>query len=83
MHPHRMSNFLSFRSLFRSKSQTDDTAANYNAVDSLIEQGMNPAQLEWYTLNGFPKAQELSVPSPKTIPEPKGETNLDTLPLAS
>ena len=83
MHPHRMSNFLSFRSLFRSKSQTDDTAANYSAVDSLIEQGMDPAQLEWYALNGFPKAQEQRVSSPETISESKSETSLDALPLAS
>ena len=83
MHPHRMSIFLSFRSLFRSNSQTDNTTANYRAVDSLIEQGMNPAQLEWHALNGFPKVQEQRVSSPETIAKSKSETNLDALPLAS
>ena len=83
MHPHRMSIFLSFRSLFRSNSQTDNTTANYRAVDSLIEQGMNPAQLEWYALNGFPNVQKQRVSSPETIVESKGETSLDALPLAS
>lgn len=78
-----MSNFLSFGSLFRSKTQTDDTTANYRAVDELIEEGMNPAQLEWYALNGIQKISVDKSTATLVIARTESEENPEGWPLAS
>ena len=40
MHPHRMSNFLSFRSLFETREQRIVRLANAGRFDKLIEMGV-------------------------------------------
>ena len=50
MHPHRMSNFLSFRSLFETREQRIVRLANAGRFDKLIEMGVEPELLEWHAL---------------------------------
>ena len=46
MHPHRMSNFLSFRSLFETREQRLHRSANSYAMDSL--KVGNETLLNWH-----------------------------------
>ena len=50
MHPHRMSNFLSFRSLFETREQRIVRLANAGRFDKLIEMGVEPELLDWHAL---------------------------------
>ena len=52
MHPHRMSNFLSFRSLFETREQRIVRLANAGRFDKLIEMGVEPEHLEWLMHRG-------------------------------
>ena len=51
MHPHRMSNFLSFRSLFETREQRIVRLANAGRFDKLIEMGVEPELLDWHALH--------------------------------
>ena len=52
MHPHSMSNFLSFRSLLETREQRIVRLANAGGFDKLIEMGVEPEQLEWVMHRG-------------------------------
>ena len=50
MHPHRMSNFFSFRSLFETREQRIVRLANAGRFDELLDMGVEPELLEWHAL---------------------------------
>ena len=50
MHPHRMSKFHSFRSLFETREQRIVRLANTGRFNKLIEMGVEPELLEWHAL---------------------------------
>ena len=50
MHPSRMSNFLSFRSLFETREQRIARLANAGRFDKLLKMGVEPELLEWHAL---------------------------------
>ena len=50
MHPSRMSNFFSFRSLFETREHRIARLANAGRFDKLLKMGVEPELLEWYAL---------------------------------
>ena len=50
MHPYRMSNFFSFRSLFETREQRIVRLANAGRFDKLLDMGVEPELLEWHAL---------------------------------
>ena len=50
MQASRMSNFLSFGSLFQTREQRIARLANAGRFDKLIEMGIEPELLEWHAI---------------------------------
>ena len=76
MHPHRMSNFLSFRSLFETREQRIVRLANAGRFAKLIEMGMEPELLDWHALRhrDLGEAESLMEPTvQEAIAEPAEE----------
>ena len=76
MHPHRMSNFLSFRSLFETREQRIVRLANAGRFDKLIEMGVEPELLDWHALRhrDLGEAESLMEPTvQEAIAEPAEE----------
>ena len=65
MHPHSMSNFLSFRSLFETREQRIVRLANAGRFDKLIEMGVEPELLDWHALRhrDLGEAESLMAPA--------------------
>ena len=76
MHPHRMSNFLSFRSLFETRQQRIVRLANAGRFDKLIKMGVEPELLDWHALRhrDLGEAESLMEPTvQEAIAEPAEE----------
>ena len=69
MHPHRMSNFLSFRSLFETREQRIARLANAGRFDKLLEMGVEPELLEWHAMRhrDLAEAESLMEPAAQAV----------------
>ena len=76
MQASRMSNFLSFRSLFETREQRINRLANAGRFDKLLEMGVEPELLEWHAMRhrDLSEAESLMEPTfQEAIAEPAQE----------